>query len=92
MNSYTAGTRVTISGVFQHDGVDTDPAIVRAVYSRIGSGVETTLTYADDEITKTATGHYSFDVLLSAAGIWSYRMDDGGTNIAEGGYMICSRV
>lgn len=87
INKYDIGDKVTITGTFT-DANDSavDPAAVRGHYKKPG---ETTITYiygTDAELTKDATGVYSFDISLDVAGTWYYRMDDNDANVATEGY------
>ena len=87
MNSYIAGSLVTVSATFTNaSGTPTDPTTVTLQVGRLGSGVSvstysggtTTGTYA---ITKVSTGNYAanIDTTSLPQAQWTYEWYGSGT-------------
>lgn len=84
--TYDIGDRVTITGTFTQSGAAVDPVNVRAKYClTVGEtkGTTTTLVYPVG-ISKLDVGIYSFQIPVTAAGRYSYRMDDAASDAVIG--------
>lgn len=75
-NSYLKGQKIKIEAWFSEDSGAVDPA---EVYFRTLSPARVVGTHAygaaPNDVTKVATGHYRYDLLLNESGIWYYRVD-----------------
>lgn len=74
----SVGDARTITGEWDVAGTPTDPTTVSFTV-RAPSGEATTYTFGTDpEVVQDSTGRYHLDVLLDAAGIWTYRILGAG--------------
>ena len=71
MTTYAAGTTARISVSFAVDGVLTDPGTVSLTVTD-PTGTATEYTYAGATVTKSATGEYYKDLVVSIVGSWTY--------------------
>lgn len=76
------GRQVRLPANFSRDGSDVDPTTV-TLKLRSPCGVETTYTYADDDITRTSAGDYYIDVTPTEGGRWWYRWETTGTDTTD---------
>jgi len=78
---------ITIRASFTRtsDGELADPDIVRFRYIAPGSAEVIKVFGTDPEIVKEATGIYSMPVAISDPGLWYWRIDDGGSKVADEG-------
>lgn len=81
LGPYDIGEAVTISVAFTVSGVATDPSTVSLTY-RTPDGVETVLTYANNQIIRDAVGNYHVVLTAAQAGSTTYVWTGTGTVIA----------
>lgn len=95
-NTYDIGDRIKVSQstVFTDTETSTafDPENVKGKFIK-PDGTETVYEYGvDSELVKAATGSYYFEVNLTAAGKWRYRIwgyqDDGEYRGSDAGYFM----
>lgn len=84
LNSYPIGAEVNMSASFVVSGVATDPTTVQAKI-RQPNGTITTYTYGTDaSLVRDNIGVYHVTVIVSGAGVWSYRFI--GTGVCAAAY------
>ncbi len=76
-NRYAKGATIRISGMFTVGGAAADPTVV-TLRVQDPSGNEETFSYANGEVTRSATGMYCRDVQLDESGTWHYRWEGEG--------------
>lgn len=81
VNAYDVGDVVRLTGTFAVGGTNTDPSTV-TLYVEDPGGNVATLTYADEELTKSGTGVYYYDQAIDEAGLWKYRFVGTGAAAA----------
>jgi hypothetical protein len=89
MDEYVIGNVVTVQTSFRDvNSILTDPLLVYLIVNKAG---ETTVQYeygVGSQITKTATGVYSTNLILNIVGGWNYYWFCSGTLAADDGQFI----
>ncbi len=84
MADYETGATVRITGTFKAASVAADPSAPTAKY-KSPAGTVTTLVYPTDAaLVKDGVGVYHFDIDVSEAGTWRYRLSGTGSAKAAG--------
>ncbi len=79
-NFIARGTRARISATFKADDSPFDPTTVRLRLRRPGRGPEAYTYGVGDDIIKTATGEYYFEILVNWVGTATYRWESVAPN------------
>jgi hypothetical protein len=74
----SASELATLTNTFNLNGVPTDPTTITLVITDPDS-VETTYTFAAEEITRLSAGAYTKDIVCGKAGTWTFRWVGTGT-------------
>jgi len=76
-NSYTKGTEVRLSAVFDVNNAPQDPStVIFKVMDPLGN----ITTSSGAAVIKDSTGNYHVDILVATCGVWWYRVE--GTGVA----------
>lgn len=88
-NVYDIGQGVVESATLTVGGTLTDPTTLSFVY-RTPDGAETTLTYANAQITRDSTGKYHVNLTASQFGSTTYAWISTGTDVSaiSGSFMV----
>lgn len=78
MDNLNVGDVVRLRAVFSVLNVNTDPSTI-TLQVQSPSGVTTSYTYADAQVTKEGTGIYYYDLSVNEAGWWTYQWTGTGT-------------